>query len=392
MGRTNFPQGFAKQRAEVEEMKILVLNCGSSSIKYEVFKNEKSLTSGLIEKIGEKGSKIKNHEQGVKLMLEKLENTGIIVSEIAAVGHRVVHGGLFSKSCKIDKNVIHVLEKYSKLAPLHNPVNLKGIKAMQKILPKVPHVAVFDTAFHQTIPEHAYMYAIPYELYKKEGIRRYGFHGTSINYVAQRAAKILKKPMNKLKMIVCHLGAGCSICAVDKGKSVETSMGFTPLEGLIMGTRCGDVDPSLSWHLEKHGMKIDDIYDMLNKKSGLLGVSGISKDMRDLIKSMKKGNKRAKLALQMFAYRLKKYIGAYAAVLGNVDAIVFTAGIGEHVPFIRSWACDIPCLNIKIDEKKNKKAYAKEMIISANDSRVKVLVVPTNEEKMIAIETQRVIR
>jgi len=302
-----------------------------------------------------------------------------------------VHGGLFAKPSLITQKAIDVLEKYSKLAPLHNPVNLKGIYAMQKALPKVPQVAVFDTAFHQTIPEHAFMYAIPYRLYKKEKIRRYGFHGTSIDYVSQRAAKLLKKPINRLKLIVCHLGNGCSICAIDKGKSVDTSMGFTPLEGLIMGTRCGDVDPSLTWHLEKQGMKIDDIYGMLNKKSGLAGISGIGKDMRKLISESKK-NKRAKLAIEMFVYRLKKYIGAYAAVLGKVDAIVFTGGIGENSALIRNKVCNLEILKVSIDKVKNKKAVKKEEIISSEKSKVKVLVVPTDEEKMIAIQTAGLIK
>lgn len=316
-------------------MKILVLNCGSSSIKYRLFEGDKELAIGLIEKIGEKGSKIRDHKQGIALMIKQLLESKKIksVSEIKAIGHRVVHGGELSKSCIINRKVIDIIKKFSPLAPLHNPVNLKGILEMQKILPKIPHVAVFDTAFHQTMPEKAFIYALPYEFYNRYGIRRYGFHGTSHQYVAQRAAAILKKPFNKSNIITCHLGAGCSITAIKNGKVIDTSMGFTPLEGLVMGTRGGDLDPGVIIHLaDKLKMNIHKIDDILNKKSGLLGISGIGKDMRPILKSR---NKRAKLALEIFCYRLKKYIAAYAAILGKVDAIVFTGGIGEHVPLVR---------------------------------------------------------
>lgn len=375
-------------------MKILVLNCGSSSIKYKLFENGNSLAGGLIEKIGEKGSKIKTYKHGIDLMVKQLIESGKIktINEIGAVGHRVVHGGMLSKSCVIDKKVIEIIKKFSPLAPLHNPVNLKGIVEMQKVLPKVKHVAVFDTAFHQTMPEKAFVYALPYEYYKKHGIRRYGFHGTSHKYVSQRASEILGKRFEDLNIITCHLGAGCSMAAVQKGKVIDTSMGYTPLEGLVMGTRAGDIDAGVLIHLqEKFKMKPPQIDDLLNKKSGLFGLTGIAKDMRVAREGYEKGDKRCKLAVEIFCYRLKKYIGAYAAALGNVDAIVFTAGIGENVPIIRTLSTDIPCLGIKLDEKLNDEAIVKESIITTNDSKVKVIIVPTNEEKMIAIETKRVL-
>jgi acetate kinase len=375
-------------------MKILVLNCGSSSIKYKLFDNGNKLTEGLVEKIGEKGSKIKTYKQGIDLMIKQILESGKIKSleEMGAVGHRVVHGGMLSKSCVIDKKVIKIIKKFSPLAPLHNPVNLKGIIEMQKVLPKVKHVAVFDTAFHQTMPEHAYIYALPYEYYKKYGIRRYGFHGTSHKYVSQRAAEILGKKFEDLNIITCHLGAGCSMAAVQKGKVIDTSMGYTPLEGLVMGTRAGDIDAGILIHLaQKMKMKPQEIDDLLNKKSGLFGLTGIAKDMRVAKEGYAKGDKRCKLAVEIFGYRLKKYIGAYAAALGNVDAIVFTAGIGEHVPVIRTLSANIPCLGIKIDEKLNNEMIGKEGVITTSESGVKVIVVPTDEEKMIAIETKRVI-
>lgn len=375
--------------------KILVLNCGSSSIKYELFEHQKSLTQGLIERIGEKGSKIKDHQQGIQIMIQKLLESKIIKSllEIKAVGHRVVHGGELSKSCVINKKVINIIKEFSPIAPLHNPVNLKGIIEMQKILPKVQHIAVFDTAFHQTMPETSYLYAIPYELYKKHKIRRYGFHGTSHSYVSQRAAQLLKKPLNKINIITCHLGAGCSVTAVKQGKVIDTSMGFTPLEGLIMTTRGGDIDPGILIYLsEKLKMKTSEIDNLLNNKSGLKGISGVGKDFRLILKYAKQGNKRCQLALEMFGYRLKKYIGAYTAALGNVDAIIFTGGIGEHNTFIRTCVSNIKCLGIKIDETKNKKIDGKEGIISSANSKIKILVIPTDEEKMIAIETEELLK
>ena len=374
-------------------MKILVLNCGSSSIKYKLFEDENPLTQGLIERIGEKGSKIKNHKQGIKIMLQQLTESKKIkkLSEIKAVGHRVVHGGELSKSCLINKKIINIVKKYSPIAPLHNPVNLKGILEMKKVLPNIPHIAVFDTAFHQTMPEHAFIYALPYKFYKKENIRRYGFHGTSHQDVSQKAAKIIKKPFNKLNIITCHLGAGCSMAAIKKGKVIDTSMGFTPLEGLVMGTRTGDIDPGILIYLaENKKMKSAEIDNLLNNKSGLVGLSGLGKDMRLILKGYKKGNKKCKLALQIFCYRIKKYIAAYAAALENIDAIVFTAGIGENVPLVREWSANIPCLNIKIDKNKNQKT--KEGLISSKQSKVKVLVIPTDEERMIALETRKFVK
>lgn len=375
-------------------MKILVLNCGSSSIKYELFENKNSLVKGLIEKISEKNSKIKTYKQGIEMMITRLLASRKIKSlqEIKAVGHRVVHGGMLSKSCIIDSKVIGIIKKFSGLAPLHNPPNLKGIIEMRKVLPKIKHVAVFDTAFHQTMPKTSYIYAIPYEYYKKYGIRRYGFHGTSHQYVSQRAAELLGKPFERLNLITCHLGAGCSITAIKKGKVIDTSMGFTPLEGLIMGTRSGDIDPGILIYLQKK-LKIspEQLDYLLNQKSGLLGISGVGKDFRDILECAREGNFRCKLALEMFCYRIKKYVGAYAAALGDVDAIIFTAGIGEHNVFIRDRISEIDCLGIQIDKEKNRKMDNKEGIISKNSSKIKILVIPTDEEKMIAIETQKLV-
>jgi len=376
-------------------MKILVLNCGSSSIKYKLFENKELLTSGLIERIGEKGSKIKNYKQGLSLMLEQLAESKKIknISEIKAIGHRVVHGGMLSKSCIIDKKVIKIIKKFSPLAPLHNPANLKGILEMQKMLPKIPNIAVFDTAFHSALPEYAYVYALPYEFYKKHKIRRYGFHGISYQYISQRASKLLKRPFNKLNLIMCHLGAGCSIAAVKNGNAIDTSMGFTPLEGLVMGTRCGDIDAGILIYLSKRfKIKPEHLDELLNKKSGLAGISGVGNDMRLILKGYKKGNKRCRLALEIFCYKIKKYIASYASALGKVDAVVFTAGIGENVPLIRRWSANIDSLGMKIDEDKNKKAIEREAIISSNNSKIKVLVIPTNEAKMIAIETEKLVR
>jgi len=361
-------------------MKILVLNCGSTSIKFELFENEKSLCEGLIEDIqkpiskvtfdGKKNiEKIDSYRKGLKFMRDILLKSKTVRSldEIKAVGHRVVHGGKFSKSVVINKNVLKEIKKNIHLAPLHNPANIKGIEMMQKELPKAKHIAVFDTAFHQTMPEKAFMYAIPYTLYKKYGIRKYGFHGTSHKYVAIQSAKALKKPLNKLNLITCHLGGGCSICAIKKGISIDTSMGFTPLEGLMMTTRSGDIDPAVIFYLHKEKkMKIEKIEEMLNKKSGIKGISGQA-GMKEALEKAKKGHKLSKLAVDMFMYRLQKYIGAYITILGCVDAIILTAGIGEKSKEIR---------------KKIKKAFP----------RIKILVIPTDEEKMIAIETKTIVK
>jgi acetate kinase len=328
---------------------------------------EQELKKGKIERIGEKGSKIKNHYEGLKIILGK-------ISRVDAIGHRVVHGGeLFKKPVLINNAVIRKIRESSCLAPLHNPANLAGILACKKLLPGIiKQVAIFDTAFHQTLPDYAYIYGLPYEYYKRFGIRKYGFHGTSHEYVAKEAARILKKPLNKLKIITCHLGNGCSITAISRGKSIDTSMGFTPLEGLVMGTRCGDIDPALVTHIiRKVNLNISQIENILNKKSGLKGISGISNDMRILEQKAKSGDKHASLALDIFVYRVKKYIGAYTAIMNGADAIVFTAGIGENRQDIRKRIC--PGINLYLKKKP------------------KILVIPANEELMIARQTYNLI-
>ncbi|MBM3245786.1 MAG: acetate kinase [Candidatus Omnitrophica bacterium] len=350
-------------------MRILVINSGSSSIKYKLFKmpQEKLISKGLIEHIGEKGSVIHDHYAGLKMILEKINSFG-------AVGHRVVHGGeAFQRPVLIDNAVVRKIRQHCSIAPLHNPANLAGILACKKLLPGLKQVAVFDTAFHQTLPDYAYIYGLPYGYYQKLGIRKYGFHGTSHEYVAHEAARRLKKPLHRLKIITCHLGNGCSIAAVNKGKSVDTSMGMTPLEGLVMGTRCGDIDPALVTHImRKKGLDIAGIEDILNKASGLAGVSGISNDMRALLSRAKAGNKRARLAIDIFIYRIKKYIGAYAAVMGGCDVLVFTAGIGENQPEIRARAC--------------------RGIFDYFKTKPAILVISTDEELMIARQTYGLIR
>jgi len=397
-------------------MKILVINCGSSSIKYQLLdmEREEELAEGLLEKIGEAHSFLShqtgkgvirrevnapNHHQGLSLIIDLLleRSEGVIkdLSEISAVGHRVVHGGdTFIESTLIDGEVMQTIKRCATLAPLHNPPNLAGIEAAMDLLPNVPQVAVFDTAFHQTMPEEAYVYPLPYEFYEKYGIRRYGFHGTSHRYVAQRAAQILGKDLRDLKIITCHLGNGCSITAVDRGKSVDTSMGFTPLEGLPMGTRCGDIDPSIIFFIaEKENLSFEEVNNILNRKSGLLGISGISNDVREIRREAERGNYRARLALEILAYRVKKYIGAYAAVLGGVDAIVFTAGIGENAGYVRSRICQgLEFLGIQLDENRNKDPVKWRGIISAENSQVKVLVIPTREELMIARDTLEILQ
>ena len=393
-------------------MKILVLNCGSSSLKFQLLdmKNETVLAKGLLERIGEDGSvltwckedkvkiKIKNnvvdHTQAVQLVFNVLIDDGVIKSldEISAIGHRVVHGAeKYSGSVLITEDVINALIEFTFFAPLHNPANVKGIRACQALLPDVPMVGVFDTAFHQTIPDYAYMYALPYELYKKYHIRRYGFHGTSHRYVSQIAAELLGK--KETKIISCHLGNGASISAIVNGKSVDTSMGHTPVGGLIMGTRCGDVDPSLIPILEnQEHLTADEIDNLMNKKSGILGISGVSNDFRDVEDAFSQGNKRAKLALEMFDYRLKKFIGSYAIIMGGVDAIVFTAGVGENSPETRYEACkNLEFLGVLLDEEKNKQTRGKLAEINKSESKVKIYVIPTNEELMIARDTKEII-
>lgn len=396
-------------------MNILVINCGSSSIKYQLINREerKVLAKGLLEKIGEinssqvhriggkvvkKQDEVANYEEGLKSILALLldEKRGVIkdASEISVVGHRVVHGGEdFFHSVLIDDEVIKTIKSYISLAPLHNPPNLAGIKAARSLFPDVPQVAVFDTAFHQTLPEKAFLYALPYQYYEKYKIRRYGFHGTSHRYIAERAAKVLKKPLKELKIITCHLGNGCSITAIDKGKSIDTSMGFTPLEGLVMGTRCGDVDAAaVLFLMEKENFTTAQMDNLLNKQSGLLGISGISNDLREVQKWVVKGNQRAKLALEVFAYRIKKYIGAYSAVLGGLDALIFSAGIGENEVNIRDKICQgLEFLGAYLDKKKNRAGSKASRFISTESSPAKILVIPTNEEEMIAEETWRIV-
>lgn len=395
-------------------MKILVINSGSSSIKYQLFQmpEEEVIAKGLLEKIGEetsyftqksiKGSlefkkKIISHEEGIDLIIKTLTSgrDGVVssVNEIAGIGHRVVHGGEeFTASVLITDTVIASVQKYADLAPLHNPPNLMGITACKKFLPEVIQVAVFDTAFHHSMPPTAYLYALPYGLYKKFGIRRYGFHGTSHLYVTKRAAALLGQEKEAVNLITCHLGNGCSIAAVEKGLSVDTSMGFTPLEGLVMGTRSGDIDPAIIFYLSEKGYSIEDLNNLLNKKSGLLGISEISNDMRNLLEAREKGDERAKVAIDIFCYRLKKYIGAYLAVLGRTDALIFTGGVGENNPEIRE-AClkGIEDLGIALDPAKNcAAAKGQEVLISQDGSRVKVYIIPTNEELRIALDTYEI--
>lgn len=392
-------------------MKILVINCGSSSLKYQFLDmdNESVLAKGLVERIGIEGSvlkhektgmdkevinaDIKDHEIALKLVMDALVNEkyGAIkdLSEIDAVGHRVVHGGeSFAKSVLIDENVMKGIKDCIDLAPLHNPPNITGIRACQKLLPNVKMVAVFDTAFHQTMPESSYIYAIPYEYYEKYRIRRYGFHGTSHLFVSERAAQIMGKNKEDLNIITCHLGNGASVSAIKGGKCIDTSMGLTPLEGLIMGTRSGDMDPAIvTFLMEKEGLSAKEVDNMLNKKSGVLGISGVSSDFRDIEEEAEKGNKKAQLALDMFHTRVKKYIGAYAAQLGHVDALVFTAGLGENSAESREEICkNMDFLGIEIDTNVNK-VRGKETLISTENSKIKVYIIPTNEELVIARDT-----
>lgn len=396
-------------------MKVLVLNCGSSSLKYQLLnmEDESVLAIGLCERIGIEGSIIKqsakgkdfklettmkNHTDAVKLVMDALldKEHGVIksIDEINAVGHRVVHGGeSFTSSAIITEEVKKAIDECSAIAPLHNPPNLIGINACETLMPNVKQVAVFDTAFHQTMPEKAYLYAIPYELYEKYKIRKYGFHGTSHKYVAGRAAELLGKPIESLKIITCHLGNGASVCAVNAGKSVDTSMGFTPLEGLCMGTRSGDIDPAvLAFLTEKENISLKEVENILNKKSGVLGLSGVSSDFRDIEAEEAKGNKRAKIALELFYYRVAKYVGEYAAVMNGVDAIVFTAGLGENSKVCRSEVCKyLTYLGLEVDEAKND-FRGKEVDFAKTDSKVRAMGIPTNEELVIARDTRELVR
>ena len=396
-------------------MNVLVINAGSSSLKYQLLNpdTQEILAKGLCERIGIDGKftykptgktavkaadvAMPTHSEAIQTVLNALvdKDNGVIASmkEIDAVGHRVVHGGeKFAKSVLITDEVMATIEECNPLAPLHNPANIIGIRACQQLMPGTPMVAVFDTAFHQTMPPVAYTYALPYEYYEQDKVRRYGFHGTSHKYVSQRAAAMLGKPIEELKLISCHLGNGSSITAIDGGKSVDTSMGFTPLAGLPMGTRAGDLDAGiLQYLMNKHGMNIDEMLNVLNKKSGVEGISAISSDFRDLENAEAQGNQRAELALRVFDYSVKKYIGAYAAAMGGVDAVIFTAGVGENGPETRESACaGLEFLGIKIDPEKDR-VRGKEMDVSADDAKVRVLVIPTNEELMIAMDTAAIV-
>lgn len=398
-------------------MNILVINCGSSSLKFQLIdsETEKWIAKGLCERIGIEGSmityspaggeKIKketpmpDHTEAIRLVLEALtdEKTGVVkdLSEIGAVGHRIVHGGeKFAESTLITEDVMKAIEECNDLAPLHNPANLIGINACKALMPDTPMVAVFDTSFHQTMPEEAYMYGLPYEYYEKYKVRRYGFHGTSHSYVSKRAAEILGVPYESLKTIVCHLGNGASISAVKYGKCVDTSMGLTPLEGLIMGTRSGDIDPAIMEYLaKKEHMDLAGLMNVLNKKSGVLGLSkGLSSDFRDIEEGYHKGEVHAVCAMKTYCYHVAKYIGSYAAAMNGVDDICFTAGVGENAPLVRHLICEyLGFLGVELDEEKNAKR-GEELVLTTPDSKVKVLMIPTNEELAIARETLRLVK
>ena len=398
-------------------MKVLVINCGSSSLKYQLIDmaTEESLAQGLVERIGIEGSvltqkvegkdkyivkeQMKDHKDAIRLVLAALvdENNGVIKSmdEISAVGHRVVHGGeKYKESVVINDEVKANIEECFKLAPLHNPANMIGIKACEELMPNTPMVAVFDTAFHGTMPEDAYLYALPYELYEKHGIRKYGFHGTSHKYVSQTCAEVMGRDIKDLKIITCHLGNGASLCAVKNGVSVDTSMGFTPLEGLAMGTRCGNIDPAIvTFLMKEEGLSVDEVNDLLNKKSGVLGISGISSDFRDIEDAaFNKDDRRAKLALKIFEYKIRTTIGAYAAAMGGVDAIVCTAGVGENGPETREKCLEgLEFLGVEIDREANN-VRGKVREISKAGCKVKAFVIPTNEELVIARDTLELIK
>jgi len=397
-------------------MKVLVLNCGSSSIKFQLVNMETTavLSKGIVEKIGLSASLIKlekngdktkldyevpEHTKGIEYILDILtsKDHGPIDSldEIEAVGHRVAHGGeKFSKSVYINEDVIHEIESVSNLAPLHNPNNLKGIYAIQKLMPETPQVAVFDTAFHQTMPDYAYMYALPYEMYEKHGVRRYGFHGTSHKFVAQQACKALNVNIEDQKIITCHLGNGASVAAIDHGQSVDTSMGLTPVEGLIMGTRSGDLDlGALTFIMEKENLDYKSANNLINKKSGMLGITGVSPDMREIREAAEEGNDRAKMGLDMYAYRVKKYIGSYVAAMNGIDIIVFTGGIGENDWETRADILkNMDYLGVKFDEAGNENVKAEQKIITKPDSKVISMIVPTNEELVIASDTESIVK
>jgi len=392
-------------------MKILIVNCGSSSIKYQLHDTIAgcALANGIVSNIGEEVSYLNHeaggmllshavvsptHRAGFEIVIETLLSNeyGVLpkISEVLAVGHRIAHGGnAFTESTLITEEVIRKIEEIVPLAPLHNPANLLGVREAMRLLPNVPHVAVFDTTFHQTMSPVTYLYALPYEYYERYGIRRYGFHGTSCQYVSEQAAKFLGKPLAKLKMVICHLGNGVTLDAIAGGKSIDTSMGFTPLEGLMMGTRSGNIDPGVIFFLNrKVGLSVDQIDDILNRKSGLLGISGISNDIRKVIDGAESGNKRCQLALDMFAYRVRKYIGSYAAALGGINTLVFTAGIGENSPCLRAKICrGLEFLGIAIDDDTNETAVGRQQVISKPGASVETLVIPTDEGRSIVLAT-----
>lgn len=397
-------------------MKILVLNCGSSSIKYALYNMDDKtvMASGGAERVGLEGAFVKvklpngekkqvmhdipEHTEGVKFIFSLLTDPEIgaikDLKEIDAVGHRMVHGGeKFNKSVILNDEVLKVFEECSDLAPLHNPANLKGVKAVSELMPGLPQVGVFDTAFHQTMPKHSYLYAIPYELYKEYGVRRYGFHGTSHRYVSQRVCDFLGVNAADKKVITCHIGNGGSIAAVDGGKCVDTSMGLTPLEGLMMGTRSGDIDGGAITFLQKKlNLDADGMSNLLNKKSGVVGISGVSSDMREVDAAAAEGNEMAKTALDMYNYRIKKYVGAYTAAMGGCDIIVFTAGVGENQASMREEVCEnMEWMGIKLDKEKNNTVHGEEAVISTPDSKVTVVVIPTDEELMIATDTMNLL-
>lgn len=397
-------------------MNILVINAGSSSLKFMMFnmKKEQMLAKGIVERIGlseptlryqrydgrelREAETVGNHDDALKLVCEKLVDPeyGVLTSlaDVEAIGHRVVHGGeKFHDSTVITDEVKQSIRDCAELAPLHNPPNLGGIEACERVFPGIPNIAVFDTAFHHSMPPASYLYAIPYEYYEKYGIRKYGFHGTSHKFVAQATAKFLGKPLSDLKLITCHLGNGASIAAVERGKSIDTSMGMTPLNGLVMGTRCGDIDPAVVLYLVRQGLSADDVDKLLNKKSGLLGVAGIgSSDMRDIIGAAEHGNDQAKRALWMFVHRLVSYIGSYHTILGGADAIVFTGGIGENSAYIRARVvAKLACLGCYLDDAVNHDVVARPAIVSTKESTLMAVVMPTNEELMIARETLRLL-
>ncbi len=398
-------------------MNILVLNCGSSSIKYQLFnmKDESVLAEGIVERIGEEIALftykspaytnkkqemvIENHERGLELVLNALQDSehGVIgsLNEIDAVGHRLVHAGEhYSDAVVITPHVKQVLQDCIPLAPLHNPANIKGIEAVMASIPQVPQCGVFDTAFHQTMPAQAYLYPLPLEFYKEHQIRRYGFHGTSHKYVSMKAAEYLGRDISELKIITCHLGNGASIAAIDKGRSIDTSMGMTPLEGLMMGTRCGDIDPAIVIHLQKTlGLDVDEVNGILNKKSGMLGLSQLSNDMRVIENAIvKDNNQTARTALDVYCYRIKKYVGAYFAAMNGLDVLIFTGGAGENMPIMRAQVCEnMDALGICLDQEKNARFTGNIEVLNSAESKVSVLKVPTDEELMIAMETMRLL-